>query len=52
VWFKPAEHSVHYYVGHDHFLQAHLQESAPAEYGSHIVYNSNTFTRPAEHYIV
>lgn len=23
VWFKPAEHSVHYYVGHDHFLQAH-----------------------------
>jgi hypothetical protein len=31
VWFKPAEHSVHYYVGHDHFQQAHLQESAPAE---------------------
>ena len=30
VWFKPAEHSVHYYVGHDHFLQAHLQESAPS----------------------
>jgi hypothetical protein len=29
VWFKPAEHSVHYYVGHDHFLEAHLQESAP-----------------------
>lgn len=23
VWFKPAEYSVHYYVGHDHFLQAH-----------------------------
>ncbi|MCX7926437.1 MAG: hypothetical protein N2554_11610 [Fimbriimonadales bacterium] len=23
VWFKPAEHSVHYYVGHDHFLAAH-----------------------------
>ncbi len=23
VWFKPAEHSVHYYVGHDHFLLAH-----------------------------
>ncbi len=31
VWFKPAERSVHYYVGHDHFLQAHLQESAPHE---------------------
>ncbi|MDW8051259.1 MAG: hypothetical protein RMJ83_02135 [Armatimonadota bacterium] len=25
VWFKPAEFSVHYYVGHDHFVQAHLQ---------------------------
>ncbi|MDM7460447.1 MAG: hypothetical protein P3X24_002190 [bacterium] len=23
VWFKPAEYSVHYYVGHDHFLAAH-----------------------------
>lgn len=23
VWFKPADYSVHYYVGHDHFLQAH-----------------------------
>lgn len=23
VWCKPAEYSVHYYVGHDHFLQAH-----------------------------
>ncbi|GIV11215.1 MAG: hypothetical protein KatS3mg020_0706 [Fimbriimonadales bacterium] len=23
VWFKPAEHSVHYYVGHDHFWTAH-----------------------------
>ncbi|MCS7066486.1 MAG: hypothetical protein NZL85_09495 [Fimbriimonadales bacterium] len=23
VWCKPAERSVHYYVGHDHFLQAH-----------------------------
>lgn len=23
VWFKPAERSVHYYVGHDHFLAAH-----------------------------
>jgi hypothetical protein len=30
VWFKPAERSVHYYVGHDHFLEAHLQESAPS----------------------
>lgn len=31
VWFKPAEHSVHYYVGHDHFLQAHLQETTSSE---------------------
>ncbi|MCS6919665.1 MAG: hypothetical protein NZM28_07840 [Fimbriimonadales bacterium] len=23
VWFKPADYSVHYYVGHDHFLEAH-----------------------------
>jgi len=23
VWCKPAERSVHYYVGHDHFLLAH-----------------------------
>lgn len=27
VWFKPAEHSVHYYVGHDHFLAAHQASS-------------------------
>ncbi len=27
VWFKPAERSVHYYVGHDHFLQAHQSGS-------------------------
>ncbi|BCW94615.1 MAG: hypothetical protein WHS44_11325 [Fimbriimonadales bacterium] len=31
VWFKPAEHSVHYYVGHDHFLQAHQQETPAAD---------------------
>jgi hypothetical protein len=27
VWCKPAEHSVHYYVGHDHFLHAHQSSS-------------------------
>ncbi len=25
VWCKPADYSVHYYVGHDHFLLCHRQ---------------------------
>jgi len=29
VWCKPASTSVHYYVGHDHFLQAHRQTAPP-----------------------
>jgi hypothetical protein len=29
VWCKPAGTSVHYYVGHDHFLQAHRQAISP-----------------------
>lgn len=33
VWFKPAEFSVHYYVGHDHFVQAHLDaRRAPVDF--------------------
>ncbi len=28
VWCKPAETSVHYYVGHDQFLQAHRHSAA------------------------